>query len=386
MSPLPCSASPPKRIYTCTPWSFATNDFFFLRDTGLIRSQLESVGVESRCILALPHRDGDRPDMEDKVIRASLRDMESPEWWRALRLDGLVLYSWGAPRYNRVARAIRRAGIRFAVHLDMCAPAPYWDSGKPLLRRLVGTVREIAVDFLRSRHLRCASAVTASRLVVEQLGKRLFYRGIAGNFRTRPCPVAPHFRYDGSAKNPRIACIGRWDDLEVKRTTYLMETLERLAELRPGMEAEICGRIPEVMQVWHDALPEAARRCIHLRGFTPNGEIPAILNSSQIAVCTSHHEGTCIAMAEALCCGCTLVVSNRPVHLGGVLDYAREPGCGRITREDNPASMAEALAEELDCWAQGGRDARAIAATWQPRVHILPHLRALFDLGESHAR
>ena len=65
-----------KRIYTCTPVSFSGGDNFFARDSGLFRKTLLSIGIENKSIVQLPHR------------------------------EGVILYSWGAPRYTVVARAI----------------------------------------------------------------------------------------------------------------------------------------------------------------------------------------------------------------------------------------------------------------------------------------
>lgn len=94
-----------KRIFTCTPVAFHGNDFFFSRDTGLICMNLRKIGAESLAVMPLPfHED----DIREDIIRVPMEQLKSPDWWRTLKLDGVVLYSWGAPRYTAIARPLRR--------------------------------------------------------------------------------------------------------------------------------------------------------------------------------------------------------------------------------------------------------------------------------------
>ena len=52
-----------------------------------------------------------QPDDEADLIRTEYANLESAEWWRAHKLDGVVLYAWGRPRYRFIAKAIHEAGI-----------------------------------------------------------------------------------------------------------------------------------------------------------------------------------------------------------------------------------------------------------------------------------
>ncbi len=370
----------PRRIYTCTPFAFPANAPFFARDTGLIHTQLRAMGVESRCVLALPQDPRDLPDPEGRVIRTTLQNMEDPNWWRSHELDGVFLYSWGAPRYRKVARAIHKAGIRLAIHLDMGSLPRYWNQTLPLHRRLYQALRETGVNIFRACHLRYADVITAPRVVYQDMKKTFFYKKIANKVRVWPCPVAPHFNYNNETKHPHITCVGRWDDVHIKRTGYLMKALEHLTRLHPETQVEVCGGIPNCMEEWHKNLPQQIRENIHLKGYTPNQEIPNILKSAQISVCTSFSEGTCIAMGEALCCGCSIIVANRPCFLPAVMDYALMPGCGRIPENDTPEAMATALLQELESWQRGERDAQNIAQTAHNLFHIAHHLRSIFNL------
>ncbi len=368
------------RIYTCTPVAFSTEARFFTRDTGLIHTQLKAMGVESRCILALPHTETDMPDPEGRIIRATLADMQSPQWWRKLDIDGVYLYSWGAPRYLMVARAIHKAGIRLAIHMDTGDRITYWHHELPLGKRLYKAARELAVECLRVRHLNYADVVTTSRAAQRGMRNTPFYRRSSFTFHEMPCPVAPYFSYDGTPKQARIISVGRWDDEHQKRTRHLMSALEQLTNMHTGVEADICGTITDELKTWHANLPEQCRNRIHLLGFVTSENLPALYNRAQIVFCPSRFESSCIAVGEALCCGCSAVSSNRPYEMSTVMDYAFEPGCGRVAEQDTAESMAQALLDELESWQTGNRNPEAIARRWQPSFHPEPILRGIFNL------
>jgi hypothetical protein len=44
--------------------------------------------------------------------------MEDPAWWRQWNLEGVVLYSWALPRFTRVTRALKEAGVKVVLVLD----------------------------------------------------------------------------------------------------------------------------------------------------------------------------------------------------------------------------------------------------------------------------
>ena len=102
------------RWFTCTPLPFGGGPDFFARDSGLLSRGFRKIGVESMAVMP-----GERkPEDEADLIRTDYANLESAEWWRAHKLDGVVLYAWGAPRYRRVAKAIREAGIFLILNQD----------------------------------------------------------------------------------------------------------------------------------------------------------------------------------------------------------------------------------------------------------------------------
>lgn len=366
-----------QKIYTCTPVAFHANDGFFIRDTGLISNGLRELGVESKCIMPLPYYEDDQ---RDHLLRTEYANLESVEWWKSLKLDALVLYSWGAPRYRRIARAVRRAGIRLVLHMDtngdfvgaFADNAPLW----PKLKRWMQTK---AQDVFRAQHMRCADVITMCPTVAEAVSRLPFYGyWVVERCFPMPCPVSPACAYDGRAKEDIILCVGRWDDVFQKRPEMLMSTLEAYYAQGGEAETRIFGTITEAISTWHASLaPQVAAR-IRLAGYTPNHLLREEYQTARVVLCPSRYESSHIVSAEALCCGCSVVVPDRAEELRDVHWYTTRES-GTIAAGDTPRALAEALTYELEQWHAGKRRPAAIAAAWQPHFHVDKVFNQIFE-------
>lgn len=371
--------SAPPRLYTCTPKPFQANRGFFIRDTGLLCRVLREMGAESRVIMPLRAEDDDEPDAP--LMRVPMRCLSSASWWRSVGLDGVVLYSWAAPCYTSIARAIHEAGIRLVVHLDateeMGRPLP---PTAPLWRRWAERLKEAIQMPRRRRHLSYADAVTISRAAGEKLIENAsFGPDFSRKMVPMPCPVSPLKTYDGTPKEKRILCIGRWDDVWQKRPEMLMQTLEcfERESVAEEMQIDIIGTLTEELRRWHAALPPAQRERIVLRGYVDNAELTAAYRAARICLCSSRFESSHIVSAEAVCCGCSIVTPPRPGQLTTVQGYTVYQS-GRVAAEDTPQALAAALAEECRAWEDGLRNPAAIAEAWYPELHADRVLRCLF--------
>ena len=367
-----------KRIFTCTPVAFHGDARFFTRDTGLICMNLRRLGAESKAIMPLPfHED----DIREDIVRVPMEQLKSADWWRSLHLDGLVLYSWGAPRYTAIVRAIKKAGIKLVIHLDTNGDFfdEVWQPRPPFLRRCKNLITHTAIDFLRARHLKLADVVTMSEPVAVMLRRRMFYgASVADKAVTMPCPVSPHFTYDGRAKQRKVVCVGRWGGVEdeIKDPGLMMQASQLLVQKDTTVVVEIYGSYGEQVAAWHAVLPEGQRARILLKGFTPGAALKDVYCDAMVSFCTSKRESSHIASAEALCCGCAVVVPARP-SLNLPQWYASKD-CGTVAREDTPESLADAILEELQQWAHGRRNPAAIAAAWQPFFHADKVMERIF--------
>ena len=373
------------RVYTCTPVPFHGDVRFFTRDTGLICLNLRKLGAESKAIMPLPYYED---DIREDILRTSKRQLKSAAWWRCLNIDAVVLYSWGAPRYNAIVRAIKKAGIKLVIHLD--TNGDFFLEAAPRRRGLATRLKEAIthplIDILRARHLGYADVITCAEPVGESILKKRFYGGLKGKFFPFACPVSPAMSYDGRPKEEKIIAIGRWDDVYQKRPEMLMGTLDVLYGSGCGATTEIYGNITDDLRAWHASLSPETQSKVHLAGLVPNHLLYDVYNSSKVLLCPSLFESSHIVSAEMLCCGGSVVCACQPVLLCDVVWYTTE-NSGTIAVEDTPESLAEAVLAELREWQSGRRSPAAIAAAWQQFFHadkVMARIFALSQMADSH--
>ena len=350
-----------KKIYCCTPVAFHANDGFWIRDTGLISTTLRKMGIESKCIMPLPFYDDDQ---KDGLIRTEDKNLKSAAWWKSLGLDALILYSWGAPRYIPIARAIHKAGIKLMLHLDMSDRLHNWMDGT-----LRGLLKDLRINILRRMHLNYADCITGSEQLINALRNSIFYgKKIADKCTNLPSPVNPNFTLSPHPKDYKVTCVGRWteDDL-VKRPDFCIKTAQELVKIDPDVIVEIYGRTGKAIEHLYENTDTGKER-IFLKGLTCNKDLPQVYQSSMVNYCTSRSEGTHVASSEALCCGCSVVTTPRK-ELSTIHWYASK-NSGSIADQDTPKSLAQAIANELIAWKNGERSAKEIANAWQPIFHI----------------
>lgn len=363
------SAKPP-RIYTCTPFSFHGNGYFFTRDTGLLCRNLQALGAESRAVMPLPAREDDLPDAP--LIRVPMRRLKSTAWWRAQGLDGVMLYSWGDPRYTGVARAIHRAGIRLVIHYDAnCELHGHLKRPGGAVKRLVNRVKDTLINRLRARHLGYADAITTTPANRDAfLHDPAYGERIAAKCVEMPCPISPVFRCEGQGRERLFVAVGNWSDVVNKRPEMLMATLDAYYATTDAAvlcDTEVYGIPTPEMLAWHAALPPHVQPRVRLMGNVDHATLCRAYNRARASLCTSYAEGTHNASLEAHCCGAAVVCPNRPILLCNVIWYTQDGG-GTVSAEDTPQSLAAALQAESAAWDAGRRDPAGIAAAWQPKV------------------
>lgn len=377
------------KIFTCTPVSFGGNAGFFERDSGLLCRGLQMIGVESRAVMPLPEREDD----EEDLIRTEFGNLESAAWWRGHGLDGVVLYAWGAPRYRKVARAIREAGVFLILNQDngglvspLAGPRLWLEEQRNLAGRghgLAGwwrfaklvakgfTVGLAAIDPLRARHLKFGDVIACVSPGAAAHYKRLcgIYGGaeLAGKVEVLPHAVSPAFRWKGKKKQRRVVCVGRWNDVVQKRPGFLAQVVEWLLETDTNVEVAVAGQADESLLAWHGRLEEGLRGRVGLLGKVGREELRELMAASCVFYSPSAYESFGIAAAEALCCGCSVVAAESVSMVS--FEWFTEDGCGSLARPDRVTEHVACLLAELDAWDRGERDARKIAGRWRARVH-----------------
>jgi len=357
-----------KKIYCCTPVAFQSNDGFWIRDTGLICTSLRNMGVESKCIMPLPFYNGDQTE---HLIRTEYKNLKSVAWWKSLGIDALVLYSWGAPKYLPIARAVKKAGIRLMIHMDCTDDiAGAFGTNTPLYKRAAKLIRCTLADIFRVWHLKQADTITMGETAAEHLSSHLFYgKWLLNKLFPTPCPVSPLCKYNGEEKKDTILCIGRWDDVVQKRPIFMMQTLEHYYKTGGTAITKIFGTITDKLKEFHSKLPSQIAEKIHLCGYIANHQLRTQYKEAKIILCPSSFESSHIVSAEGLCCGCSVVVPFRLKPLRDICWYTTK-NSGTISQKDTPESLAQAIHREINEWACGKRNPYAIAEAWQPYFHV----------------
>jgi len=87
-------------------------------------------------------------------------------------------------------------------------------------------------------------------------------------------------------------------------------------------------------------------------------------NRAKIYLMASRYESFCIAAAEALTCGCTVVGSSEIASAY----YFTETNSGLVAPTRTHCDFSRTLDAEVEMWAAGRRDPARIAAIWKERA------------------
>jgi hypothetical protein len=388
------------RIFTCTPVDFGGGADFFARDSGLLCRGFQMIGVESRAVMPGARRAEDEADL----IRTDHGNLESADWWKAQRLDGVVLYAWGRPKFRKVAAAIREAGIFLVLNQDsggLVSPLAglrgWWreqrnltGGGSAFRSRVAKGISYglLVSDPLRAAHLRCGDVIAcvSPRAAARYRGLCWFYGGrkLVARVRVLPHAVEPRFRHSGRPKRKQIACVGRWNDRVQKRPGLLMEVIGQIVAMDEGVTVVIAGNPVDELVRWHARLPEPQRTRVDLRGKVERDEMAAIFDAAQVFYSPSAYESFGIAAAEALCSGCS-VVAERSVSMSAFEWFVSEQS-GRLAARGDAMGHVEAMLAELESWDAGERDAASISRAWCGRLHADKVAMRVVEMADDGTR
>jgi len=393
------------RWFTCTPVAFGGGADFFARDSGLLCRGFQALGMESRAVMPGERQAGDEADL----IRTDYGNLESADWWRSLRLDGVVLYAWGRPRFRKVAAAIRAAGIILVLNQDnggLASPLAGWRDWLEEQWNLTGMGGGVAAwmrflllvarglsaglvvtDPLRAAHLKEGHVIACVSPKAAEHYRKLchIYGGadLARRVAVIPHAVEPRFRYDGEPKRRQVVCVGRWRDVVQKRPRLLMDVIGGLLAADRGVGVVIAGEVTPALELWHNSLDGARRDRVWLAGRVGRDVLAGIMRESQVFYSPSAFESFGIAAAEALCSGCS-VVAGRSVSMAGFEWFIAE-NSGTLAAADDAAGHLQAVADELDLWEAGLRTPGAIAEVWNARLHAARVATLVIELAQQTA-
>lgn len=330
-----------------------------------------------------PAFDSDEVDL----LRTDYDNLESVAWWRNLEIDGLIFYCWGDPRYTKIAKAIRQAGIRLLINMDTGGLlTPVVERGNFYRALAASQVRRFGValgavvaplqflrlsmpqikDFPRIRCLENADVIAAISPIAQgriQAYLRHYGEGsMADRVAMIPHPVNFHFQYGGHKKLNQVICVGRWDD-PVKDVTLAAQTLISVLKQNPEYHALFVGSGSAIVRDLFEKTMLRSR--IETVEQVRNVELATLYAESKISFCSSVSEGGHTVSEEALCCGCSVVAPDSPSLPS--MPYYVSKSSGQLG-ERNIKGLAAALCKEIDAWDSGGRDPLRISADWREEL------------------
>lgn len=378
------------RVFTCTPVAFGGGADFFARDSGLMCRGFQAIGWQARAVMPGVRRPEDLADL----IRTEYENLESADWWRSHGLDAVILYAWGRPKFRKIARAVRDAGIFLVLNQDnggLISPLAGfrgWLHEQWILTGSGGDWRQIGAFFklvlkgatlglcvtdpLRASHLKHGNVIACvSPRAADHYHKLCrIYGGSALAHRVHviPHPVESIFRFTGVVRKLRqVACVGRWDDEIQKRPAMLQDVAERVLMADCEVVFVIAGQTAVSLAHWRDSLPPGLRERVRLVGRVSREQLVEILGESSIFYSPSAFESFGIAAGEALCSGCSVVAGRSPSM--SAFEWFTSDASGSLCAKDDVRGHVDALTRELREWDEGRRDPVGIAEMWGSRLH-----------------
>lgn len=378
------------KIITCTPVDFRADAHFFGRDSGLMCRGFQAAGHECRVVMPGVARVDDVPDL----LRATPESLRCSGWWKDLNIDAALLYAWGDPTYLDIAQAIRAAGIRLIQNLDSAGiESPYanvsrWcrslggmvagpQSARGRMRLAARAIRDLfpgiyergRLDMMNEADFLAAVSPPAET-TMREYARSLGFPTVADKLITLPHPVSLDLIYGGFPKQRRVLCVGRWQekDIHQKDPEMLLHVLHRFLDQQSNWSAEIIGSgAPELLATRAGRPLKRFGDRLILTSRLDRTELCEHYAAASIHFCPSRFESFHISSAEALCCGCSIVVGKHPLLASTAWFTTRNSGTLAASRREG--DLLAALLKESRLWDDGSRSASAISATWSAELH-----------------
>jgi glycosyltransferase involved in cell wall biosynthesis len=388
-----------KRILFAIPLPYGPDWGFWTRDSGVVVLVLREMGYDA-WLVALG--DSSTVTTGRPILPISLDTMQDPEWWRSQKPDGVILNTWSAPRYGAIRRAAAAATSCIVERLDTDGvrsarlfPGPFvvrsWAAYSDMLP---GYARWLAAPaaVLRTGLLYLMPGLLDARIaaamqnlpavVAESPGAAARIQRMFETFSKTPhrIDVIPHpvnedvINYRAAPKENQIITVGRWATAQ-KDFPMLLRVLKGFLISHPDWRAIVVGSGVPAREHAIDPSEEWRSRIIFHEKLT-HEQLVVEYNRSKIYLMVSRFESFCIAAAEALCCGCSVVGSCTVV----TSSYFAELDSGTVAAPRTTKGFLQALDRELACWSQGERNPAAIASVWRARLGSHAVARAVLAL------
>ncbi len=327
------------------------------------------------------------------LVRCTPLQLADHEWWKAHDLDLVLLYAWGDPKYQKIAKAIMQAGITLVQSLDTAGlPTPYanfqiWlkcavdsismpQSAKRRLRLLIRSFRDLVPAIYEHKRVKMintsgyvAAISPAAMKSISDYAYAMNCDDIVSKLVLCPHPVSPFLRYRGEKKERRVVVVGRWtkEDAGQKNPNLTLKVLRNFLHKMPGWQAEVIGKGSDRLRTQTHDWNEGVKVRIVFREFIDHKQLIKSYVSSRILLCASRYESFHIASAEAVCCGCTIVVGKHPLLASTA--WFTTHSSGTLAESRNETDLTRAIHTEALQWENGNRIPETIASFWSNTLH-----------------
>jgi len=369
------------KIYLYTDLKISPGQLFWHRDLGLLTKAFRSLGHDAWLVvhpatepnatpaapnnLDLPREQPcvaqqglPRPSVagqpshssNDPVLWASPSDVRNPSWWQSRKPDLVILGLWTRPKYDPIRRAALSATARVIERADSdgmrtasCGLINYakrrydyfrdrtyrWpaflSAPASILYSLASILATPWIETRLAKTLKLLPALTVETPQANERWKKLAIKLGVGATRIHfiPHPVQTDiFKPDPAiSKKKQVISVGRWNSYQ-KNLPLLIETLTAFLRENPSWTALIVGS--GLSQI------HPHRGIVFSSPLTP-AELAWRMQESKVVLSTSRYESFGLAIAEALCCGCTPCGPDEVeslVYFDSVFMNRSLPACG----------------------------------------------------------
>ena len=372
-----------QRILLALPLAYYPESGFWPRDSGLLTLALRRLGYDAR-LVTLRGKEG-HPLADEPLICGTLAEWENPDWWRQWKPDAILLTGWSAPRYDRVRKACLAATPHVIEKLDTSgvrSPRVWYrqallqsfggslDAGSNRINAAFRAALFHHAVWLFPRLMDIPMAKTMAQIPVlgaesplaaARIQRHLrLYQAEGPRIVVLPHPVnTEHLAHDNKPKEKRVVSVGRWAAYQ-KDLPFVLRLMRLFLRHHPDWELDLVGSgILKSSLARYVPEPELRHR-IRLHSVLDHAQLAEVYNRARIYLMASRWESFCIAAAEALCCGCS-VVGSPDIPTSGYFSSAQS---GTVPSLRNIAHFNDALDAEVLLWDQGLRNPTAISAHW----------------------
>ena len=357
------------------------------KDQGMYIRALRKAGYDAFLVTA------DKPELANyasadyEVVRVHQEDVLSGGIWDALAVDAVIGINWFSRHFLSAAQDLCRRNIPLVIKADTDGFASPRLWLRESLRRYLHQSRDGHLNLgaagkIIGRALipgpfdrrllavvECSAAVivetTAALANVQRFVVYYGRHDLMDRLQLVCNPVDSVFTDAPSEprKKAQVILIGRWDDYQ-KNTRIAIRAVYQFLETQRHYTAIVTGTGTDKWRLAQRRYAQDLNHRVSIYEHLPHRTLMDILAQSQMLLSASFFEGSPLAMAEALCCGTTVVGTPIPAT-----DHFIENGrFGTRAVGFHWRGLVEALREEALRWDLGTRDPASISNYWVAKL------------------